>query len=169
MEQCSDETRKTVLDFSINIALSKMDEAFSCIRSIQSEAVWMNLTKMCVNTGRLDVAKVCLGHLKKARSVRALRKAMKDDSLEPEAKTAVLAIELNMIDEAKQLYRRCGRYDLLNRLCQACGHYDEALEVAQTFDRIHLKNTYYKYAEWLREKGDIQGALKYYEQSSVCI
>lgn len=88
----------------------------------------MNLAKMCVSTGRLDVAKVCLGHLKKARSVRALRLAMADDTLEPEAKTAVLAIELNMIEEAKELYRRCGRYDLLNRLCQACGHYDEVMK-----------------------------------------
>lgn len=80
---------------------------------------------MCVTTGRLDVAKVCLGHLKRARSVRALRRAMEDDTLESEARTAVLAIELGMIETAKACYIKCGRYDLLNRLCQACGHFEE--------------------------------------------
>lgn len=80
---------------------------------------------MCVQTGRLDVARVCLGHLKKARSVRALRLAMEDDSLEDDAKTAILAIELNMIEEAENLYKKCGRYDLLNKLLQACGRFEE--------------------------------------------
>ncbi|CAD7091727.1 unnamed protein product [Hermetia illucens] len=74
-----------------------MDQAFRCIRSIQSEVVWMNLAKMCVQTGRLDVARVCLGRLKKACSVLALRQAMEDDSLEYQAKVAALAIELGMI------------------------------------------------------------------------
>ena len=80
---------------------------------------------MCVQTGRLDVARVCLGHLKKARSVRALRLAMEDESLEDDAKTAILAIELNMIEEAESLYKKCGRYDLLNKLFQACGRFEE--------------------------------------------
>lgn len=72
-----------------------------------------------------DVAKVCLGHLKRARSVRALRVAMADSTLEPEAKTAVLAIELDMIEEAENLYKKCGRYDLLNKLLQAAGRFEE--------------------------------------------
>lgn len=121
---------------------------------------------MCVQTGRLDVARVCLGHLKKARSVRALRLAMEDDSLEDEAKTAILAIELNMIEEAENLYKKCGRYDLLNKLLQACGRFEEALQIAEQKDRVHLKHTYFKYAEWLRETGESAEALKYYEKSS---
>ncbi|XP_063697892.1 intraflagellar transport protein 140 homolog [Culicoides brevitarsis] len=168
IEFCDEATRKTVLNFSLNVALGKMDEAFGCIRTLntqQSNSVWNNLAKMCVTTQRLDLAKICLGQLKMARSVRAVRKAMEDNSLEQEAKMAVLAIELNMLDEAKELYKKCGRYDLLNRLHQAMGEFDEAVKVAEEHDRIHLKNTYYKYAEWFREKGDIQNALQYYEQS----
>lgn len=95
------------------------------IRSIQSEAVWESLARMCVQTRRLDVAKVCLGHLKRAASARALRVAMQDDRLEEEAKVAVLAIELDMIGEAVELYKSCGRFDLLNRLYQAAGKFDE--------------------------------------------
>uniref|UniRef100_A0A336M4N6 CSON011732 protein n=1 Tax=Culicoides sonorensis TaxID=179676 RepID=A0A336M4N6_CULSO len=168
IESCDEATRKIVLNFSLNVALGKMDDAFACIRTLntqQSNSVWNNLAKMCVTTQRLDLARICLGQLKMARSVRAVRKAMEDNSLEQEAKIAVLAIELNMLDEAKALYVKCGRYDLLNRLLQAIGEFDEAVKVAEEHDRIHLKNTYYKYAEWFREKGDIQNALQYYEQS----
>lgn len=157
-------TRKMVLDFSLLVAEGNMDQAFRCIRSIQSESVWQNLARMCVQTGRLDVAKVCLGHMKRARSVRALRKAMADPDLEQDARVAVLAIELEMIDEAEALYKKCGRFDLLNRLFQACGRFDEALHIAEQLDRVHLKNTYHKYAEHLKEQGDIQGALTYYDR-----
>lgn len=124
-------TRKMVLDFSLNVSLGNLDQAFFSIRSLQSEAVWNNLARMCVQTGRLDVAKICLGHLKKARSVRAVRKALEDHTLEPEAKTAVLAIELGMIEEAENLYKKCGRFDLLNQLLQNCGRFEEALKIAE--------------------------------------
>lgn len=166
IETCNVSTRKLILDFSLFIADGKMDEAFRCIRSIQSNVVWENLVRMCVRTGRLDVAKVCLGHLKKAISVRALRIAMDDDTLEHDAKIAVLAIELNMIAEAEALYKKCGRYDLLNELLQACGRFDEALQIAERLDRVHLKNTYFQYAEWLKEQGDINNALIYYDKSN---
>lgn len=159
-------TRTLILDFSIFVADGKMDEAFRCIRSIQSDGVWKNLAQMCVKTGRLDVAKVCLGHLGRAISVRAIRKAMEDDTLEDEAKVAVLAIELDMIADAERLYKKCGRYDLLNRLLQGCGRFEEALQIAERLDRVHLKNTYFQYAEWLKEQGQITKALGFYNKSN---
>lgn len=126
LEDSDSATRKMVLDFTLSVAQGNLDQAFICIRSLQSEAVWNNLARMCVQTGRLEVVKICLGHLKRARSVRAVRKAMEDNTLEPEAKTAVLAIELNMIEEAENLYKKCCRYDLLNKLLQNCGRFEEA-------------------------------------------
>lgn len=159
-------TRSLIIDFSMCVAEGKMDEAFRCIRSIQSVGVWKNLAQMCVKTGRLDVAKVCLGHLNKAVSVRAIRKAMEDSTLEDEAKVAVLAIELDMISDAERLYKKCGRYDLLNELLQACGRFDEALQIAERLDRVHLKNTYYQNAEWLKEQGEVTKALSFYNKSN---
>uniref|UniRef100_A0AAG5DP30 Uncharacterized protein n=1 Tax=Anopheles atroparvus TaxID=41427 RepID=A0AAG5DP30_ANOAO len=166
LETCDLATRGMVLNFSLNVAQENMDQAFSCIRSLRSDTVWMNLARLCVQTGRLDVARVCLGHLRRARSVRALRRAMEDDTLEQEARVAVLAIELDMVCEAEALYKRCGRYDLLNKLYQASGRFDEALEVAEHFDRVHLRNTYHRYAEWLKENGKTQKAIQYYERTS---
>ena len=138
LEDCDSATRKKVMDFSLHIAQENMDQAFSCIRSLKSDTVWNNLAKLCVQTGRLDVAKVCLGHLKRARSVRALRKAMEDPNLEHECCVAVLAIELGMISEAESLYKKVGRYDLLNKLYQACGRFDEALEIAENLGKFGL-------------------------------
>ncbi|KAH8412279.1 hypothetical protein KR009_000984 [Drosophila setifemur] len=165
LQQCDAVTRKQVLNFSLYVAEGNMDLAYRNIRSIQSKVIWTNLAKMCVHTNRLDVAKVCMGHLEQARSVRALRQAMEDDDLEIEAKVAVLAIELGMIEEAKDLYRRCKRFDLLNKLLQATGRLDEAVLLAETEDRIHLKHTYYQKAQELRERGDLKGALEYFEKT----
>nr|NP_995608.1 reduced mechanoreceptor potential A, isoform B [Drosophila melanogaster]AAS64635.1 reduced mechanoreceptor potential A, isoform B [Drosophila melanogaster] len=165
LQQCNPVTRKQVLNFSLYVAEGNMDMAYRSIRSIQSKVIWTNLAKMCVHTNRLDVAKVCMGHLEQARSVRALRQAIEDDDLETEAKVAVLAIELGMIEEAKDLYRRCKRFDLLNKLLQSIGHLDEAVELAEAEDRIHLKHTYYQKAQELRERGDIKGALEYFEKT----
>ncbi|XP_013113218.2 intraflagellar transport protein 140 homolog [Stomoxys calcitrans] len=164
--QDSDSTiRKMVLNFSMHVAEGNMDLAYRSIRSIQSKAVWSNLAKMCITTQRLDVAKVCLGHLGKARSVRAVRQAMEDDDLEDEAKTAMLAIELNMPEKAQELFEQCGRYDLLNKHLRSTGKIDDALGVAETHDRIHLKNTYYQKAQELVERGDIAGALECFEKT----
>jgi intraflagellar transport protein 140 len=49
---------------------------------------------MCVKTKQLDMAILCLGHMKQARSVRVLREAIQDDSLILEAKVGILAVEL---------------------------------------------------------------------------
>lgn len=157
--------RQRVLKFSMYVAQGNMDLAYRSVQSLESKAVWMNLVKMCVSTRRLDVAKVCLGHLEKVRSVAAIRQAMVDDDLELEAKIAVLATELGMDDEAKMLYEKCNRYDLLNKHLRRSGQIDEAICIAEVKDRIHLKNMYYHKAQECRNNGDIAKALEYFEKT----
>lgn len=60
-----------------------------------SEAVWENMARMCVKTQRLDVAKICLGHMGHARGAKALREAEQEP--EQKARVAVLAIQLGML------------------------------------------------------------------------
>ncbi|XP_065366029.1 intraflagellar transport protein 140 homolog [Calliphora vicina] len=165
LKDCDPSTRKMVLNFSMHVSEGNMDLAYRSIRSIQSKAVWSNLAKMCIETKRLDVAKVCLGHLEKASSVRAVRQALEDDDLEQEAKTAVLAAELGMTEKAQELFRKSERYDLLNKHLRSLGKVDEAIKLAETHDRINLKNTYFQKATELRENGDIAGALQFYEKT----
>jgi len=49
-----------------------------------------------------------------------------------------------MKDEALKLYEECGRYDLINLMYSAEGRLDLSVKLAETQDRINLKNTYYR-------------------------
>lgn len=97
LENCNKTTRDAVLDFSYNLSLGNMDAAFKAIKLVQSPGVWASLARMCVKTRKLDVAGVCLGHIGNARAARALRQAIGDNTLQHEAKLAVLAIQLDML------------------------------------------------------------------------
>lgn len=93
---CDSPTKKAIMDFSFHISMANMDEAFKSIKTIKNEAVWKSLARMCVKTKQLDMAVLCLGHMKHARGARALREAMQDDSLVLEAKVGILAVELGL-------------------------------------------------------------------------
>lgn len=97
LESCNKSTRSAILDFSYNLSLGNMDDAFKAIKTVQSAGVWNSLAKMCVKMRRLDVAGVCLGHMGDARAARALRVAVADKTLPQEAKLAVLAVQLGML------------------------------------------------------------------------
>lgn len=107
---------------------------------------------------------VCLGNMKHARGARAVRLTSEP---EVEAKMATVAIELGLLDDAIKLYTECGRYDLLNTLYQAAGRWTAALDVASTFDRIHLKNTHFRYAQHLEHQGQLDLATAQYELAGL--
>ncbi|XP_076827042.1 intraflagellar transport protein 140 homolog isoform X2 [Brachyhypopomus gauderio] len=165
LESCDKQTRDAMLNFSFYLTIGDMDEAFKAIKLIKSEAVWENMAQMCVKSRRLDVAHVCLGNMGNARAARALREAKKEPELE--ARTAILATQLGMLEEAEQLLRSCGRFDLLNKFYQAAGKWQQAVETAETHDRIHLRTTYYNYAQHLEATADKTLALAYYERSDT--
>ncbi|KAM5227325.1 intraflagellar transport protein 140 homolog [Ctenodactylus gundi] len=165
LEDCDKPTRDAMLSFSFFIATGDMDEAFKSIKLIKSEAVWENMARMCVKSQRLDVAKVCLGNMGHARGARALRESEREPELE--ARVAMLAIQLGMLEDAEILYKKCKRYDLLNKLYQASDQWQKALEVAELHDRVHLRSTYYSYARHLEAGGDCTLALSYYEKSDT--
>ncbi|XP_069503073.1 intraflagellar transport protein 140 homolog isoform X2 [Ambystoma mexicanum] len=165
LEDCDKNTREAMLNFSFYLTIGDMDEAFKSIKLIKSEAVWENMARMCVKTRRLDVAKVCLGNMGHARGAKALREAEREPELE--AKMAMLAIQLGMLDDAEQLYKSCKRYDLLNKFYQASGNWQKAIETAEIHDRVHLRSTYYNYGKHLEANGDRNIALTYYEKSDT--
>ncbi|NXW04856.1 IF140 protein, partial [Fregetta grallaria] len=130
-----------------------------------SEAVWENMARMCVKTQRLDVAKICLGNMGHARGAKALREAEQEP--EQEARVAVLAIQLGMLEDAERLYKACKRYDLLNKFYQASNQWQKAIETAEAHDRVHLRTTYYNYAKHLEATGEQSLALTHYEKSDT--
>ncbi|ERE68713.1 putative intraflagellar transport protein [Cricetulus griseus] len=70
-------------------------------------------------------------------------------------------------EEAEELYKKCKRYDLLNKLYQASDQWQKAVEVAEVHDRVHLRTTYYNYAKHLEASADCGLALSYYEKSDT--
>jgi len=161
---CSDpKVKEALVNFSFYLTMGNMDEAYKAVKAIKDENVWHNMAQMCVKTKRLDVAEMCLGNMQDAKAARALREAKREP--ETEAQVAMLAIHLNMIDEAERLYKQCKRYDLLNMLYMACGKWDLALNTAENHDRIHLRTIHYTYARYHEVTGDLTGAIQEYEAS----
>lgn len=163
LENVSEEIKQSIMNFSFYLTVGNMDEAYNSVRNIKNNNVWNNMAQMCVKTKRLDVAQVCLGNMRFARGAKAAREAEKER--EPEARIAMVAIQLNMIDDAKELYRQCCRYDLLCKLHQACGEWDEAIEVAEKYNRINLKNTHYALAKHFESIGEVDNAIRHFVES----
>ncbi|XP_061206742.1 intraflagellar transport protein 140 homolog isoform X2 [Neopsephotus bourkii] len=162
---CDKPTRDAVLNFSFYLTAGDMDKAFKSIKLIKSEAVWENMARMCVKTQSLDVARICLGKMGHARGAKALREAEQEP--EQEARVAMLAIQLGMLEDAERLYKACKRYDLLNKFYQASNQWQKAIETAEAHDRVHLRTTYYSYAKYLEATGEQSLALTHYEKSDT--
>eukprot|EP00793_Prasinoderma_coloniale_P002837 PRCOL_00002319-RA len=165
MEYVDESTGKALLDFSYNMALGNMDEAFKSVRLIRNPTVWENMAKMCVKTKRIDVVEHCLANMGHVRGARAIRAA--GEYPEVEARMGLVAIQLGMFDDAEQLFTECERYDLLNDMYQAQGKWGAAIHIATEKDRIHLRNTHFKHGRHLESVGDVAGAIKAYEESGT--
>ncbi|CAN7942459.1 unnamed protein product, partial [Ixodes pacificus] len=165
LEDCDSSVRDAIMTFSFFLTLGDMDEAFKAIKAITNQAVWENMAKMCVQTKRLDVAKICLGKMGHARGAWALRQAEAEPEIE--ARATILALQLGMIQEAEDLLEACGRYDLLIKLFEDSNQWERAIQVAQTHDRIRLRATYHNYAQHLEASGDIDKAIQMYEKSET--
>ena len=159
------ETRDSLGSFAFYLTVGNMDEAYRAVKKIKDKRVWQNMAEMCVKTKRMDVAEICMGQLENAKGAMAVRRARAEP--EKEAQVAALALELGMYEEAEALYEECGRFDLLNRLYQSLGMWDRAIDVAETRDRIHLKNTYHVYGVHLLESGRTEDAIAEFEKAGT--
>jgi intraflagellar transport protein 140 len=165
LETSETATLKAVADFSFHSALGNMDKAFRAIKLIKSEKVWESMARMCVRTQRLDVAAVCLGNMGNAMAAKAVRESKSIP--QPEARLAILAVHLNMLNEAERLYKKSGRHDLLNKFYQASGQWEKAIEEAEHGDRMHLKTTYFNYARHAEAEEETKVAINCYTKSGT--
>ncbi|XP_012060565.1 PREDICTED: intraflagellar transport protein 140 homolog [Atta cephalotes] len=163
--ECDSITRKAVMDFSFHISVANMEEAFKAIKSIKNEAVWKSLAKMCVKTKQLNMALLCLGHMKQANAARALREAMQDNTLSLEAQVGILAVELGLHTDAERLFREAKRLDLLGRLYEGRNKFKEAIELASNENKIREKTSYYNYARALEQQDRVAEAIDMYTKA----
>ncbi|KAJ3212004.1 hypothetical protein HDU67_004120 [Dinochytrium kinnereticum] len=153
-----------IVDFCYLVDTGNLDIAFKSLARIENDRVWKNLAKICIKKGRLDVALISLSHIGHAAAVAAVRKARYEDSVQ--LKAAVLAKYLGMQEEIEKLYMSAQRFDLLNTYYQELGQWDRALDIASRKDRINLRTTYVRFAEYLLEIDDRVGSAAALEKSS---
>ena len=163
MERASPDVLAALLGFNRLLASGDADAAFDAVRHVDDPAVWECMTHVCIKTKRLDAAERCLTNVGRARGARAAREAKTEP--EPDARVAAVATHMGLVEEAERLYRGCERFDLLNKLYRSSGRWREAVEVAKTRDRIHLKTTHHARGKHLESLGDVRGAVKAYELS----
>lgn len=162
---CDDMTKKAIMDFSFYISMANMDEAFKSIKAIKNETVWKSLAKMCVKTKQLDMAVLCLGHMKHVKGARALREAIEDSTLNLEAKVGILAVQLGLYADAERLFRDAKRLDLLGNLLEGCNKYTEAIALAANENKIREKLSYYNYGKALEIEGNLDKAIDMYTKA----
>lgn len=165
LDRVDDDIKRALMDFSYYLTIGDMDLAYKAVRLIEEPQVWESMALMCVKTKRLDVAEVCLGMMGHARGARAVREASSEPELD--ARIAMVAVQLGLLEDAEQLYSGCGRWDLLNRLYQSSGQWDKAIQIAQARDRVHMRTTHFKYAQFLESVGDVRNAIRHYELSGT--
>ena len=73
LEDLGEDVTAALLSFSYHLASGNTDEAYKSVKGVRSSNVWESMSKMCVKTGRLDVAQKCLGQMSHARAAGALR------------------------------------------------------------------------------------------------
>jgi intraflagellar transport protein 140 len=75
----------------------------------------------------------CLGNMEHVRGARALRESAGIPELD--ARVGLVAVQLGLADDAARLFSSCERWDLLEQLHMAAGHWEAALDVAAKQDR----------------------------------
>jgi len=160
-----DETKRALIDFSYYLTIGNMDEAYRSVKLVDNISLWENMAHMCVKTRRQDVAELCMGNMGHARGACALRESKQNP--EPNAHIAMVAIQLGLLEDAEKLYIECGRFDLLNKMLRSSGQWTKSLEVANSFDRIHLRETHFEYGRHLETMADYSAAIANYEASGT--
>ena len=163
LDNIDEKTKLSLIEFTILMSCDKLDEAYKIVKNIKSDNIWENMAHICIKTKRLDVLEVCLSNMRFERGIKAFREARHEK--EPEAKLAMVAMHLNMIEEAKELLQECNRWDVLIHFYITIGEYDKAVNTAKENDRINLQNTYFRIAQHYEQVDQIDEAMKYYKLS----
>lgn len=154
--------REALMKFSYYSTIGNMDEAYRCVKNIKNPAAWQGLARLCVSSGRLDVAAVCLATMEDCVSARALREAREEYPDEKDVQLATLALGLGMTEECEELLRKAKRFDLMTDVFMACGKFEHAQRHSEKFDRARIRPVAYKYAQFMESLQNMDAAIMWY-------
>ncbi|KAA6420943.1 MAG: intraflagellar transport protein, partial [Trebouxia sp. A1-2] len=165
MQDVDRQTSRALLDFSYHLAIGDMNEAYKAVKLVKTAGLWRSLCLSAVRSRRHQVVQFCLDNMEDVQCAQAAREFGR--VAEPDARLGLVAMQLGQLEEAKKLFTCAARPDLLNKLLQACGEWDEALRVADKHDRINLKATHFRLAQHHEGMGDFAAAMKHYQLSDT--
>ena len=126
------------------------------------------MAKICAKLGRTRLAKLCMGKLRNAKSLRTLSYgAFLGEVYDQEAQAPLIATHLGLYDEATALCIGASRYDILSDIHCCAGKWEKAIEVAASKDRAALPMIFFKFARDLQESGDRNGAIAAFEKANA--
>ncbi|CAK1547149.1 unnamed protein product [Leptosia nina] len=165
---------KETLNFLFFMSTGLLEKAViigTSISGLKSSVIWDSLAKECVLRKRADVGAVCLSKMGNIKGALMMRKVMTDDSLEDTCKVGVLAINLGMIDEAQNLFRKSQRLDLITRLVSSKeGGLNEIINEDSEGENILLiKSAQHKLAKIMWMNGDTSASLKLFEKAGTLV
>ncbi|RNF21419.1 Intraflagellar Transport Protein 140 [Trypanosoma conorhini] len=156
---------EALMKFSYYSTIGNMDEAYRCVKTIKSPTVWQSLARMCIFSGRLDVAEVCLAQMQDGVAAAALREARRRYPEEKDVHLATLACGLGLVKESEGLLRKAKRFDLITDLLLACGKFEQAQRHAKHYDRIHIYPVSYKYAQFMESFSNFEASVMWYRNA----
>lgn len=56
LQDVDDATRGALLDFSYQLAVGSLEEAFKAVRGVRNVAVWRSMAHLSIRSKRLDIA-----------------------------------------------------------------------------------------------------------------
>lgn len=157
------ETTKIMIDFLTlnNVDLNKMIKVMN-VQGESNEKLWKNLARISVKCRDLEMGLYCVSRMRMARVARDVKAEM-SRSNSKELALALLAINLNLMSEAEEIYQQSGDKHALSNFYQARNDWESAIKCV---DKFNLKTVYYSYARYLESQDMIEEAIKYYELSN---
>ena len=163
LDNADDSSKKSLMELNFHLATGDIDSAFNSIRGIDNKGTWRSLAQTCAQMRRIDLADLCFGKMEDGGSAILLHKAADD----PVLQNAVVDTQLGMYDEAKTIAKENRRFDILANIHRSLGENQDALNVANSGDRIHIKSLSYENARSFEILGDLENAIKLYESAGT--
>ena len=157
-------TTKIMIDFLTlnNVDLNKMIKVMN-VQGESNEKLWKNLARISVKCRDLEMGLYCVSRMRMARVGRDVKAEVRRSN-SPMLGLALLAINLNLMSEAEEIYKQSGDKHALSNFYQARNDWESAIKCV---DRFNLKTVYYSYARHLESQDMIDEAIKYYQLSNT--
>ena len=164
-------TQHALNDFGYFVALGDVDAANRAIAGTSlsaSTVVWQNLARVCIATGRADIAAACFARMGDLCGAVAVTRSLTAD-LSPGARSAIVAVQLGRIGDAERLLAAAGPHDQLVSLRIASGRWKAAVDYATAHAPILLPSIHVRWARERESARDVSGAALHYAAAGVAV